>query len=284
MLVDGGDFFAREREQGEATSRLIWSNMEALKYDAVALGEGELSQLDLLMELMEKTPLPVVATNVEVLRNGVFVPLGAPYHISTINGVRVGFLSLISENEASPAALGTMATEIRILPPAETAARVARELRKQADLVVLLAHVDNKTMEEYASALPDVDLVTGGHVTIKDEGPIPIGDVVVNRSGTRGQNVCSTRIIVSPLGKVVDFGGINVTLGPSFREDSTVLAQVTQVKEVENRLRQEKMAAMREKMEQKAKERQAASEQTGAAADQKLPGKTAVPPTPVQQP
>lgn len=255
--------------------------MEALRYDAVALGEGELSQLDLLQQLMEKTPLPVVATNVQVLRNGVFVPLTAPYRIATINGVEVGFLSLISETEASPAALGAMATDIRILPPAETAARVARELRKQVDLVVLLAHVDNKTMEEYASAMPDVDMVVGGHVTIKDEGPIPIGDVVVNRSGTRGQNVCSTRMIVSPLGEVVDFGGINITLGPSFREDSTVLAQVTQVKETENRLRQEKMAAMRERMEQKARERQAAGEGTTPAADQQ-----STPPAapPVQKP
>jgi 2',3'-cyclic-nucleotide 2'-phosphodiesterase (5'-nucleotidase family) len=283
VLVEGGDFFAREREQGEATSRLVWSNLEALKFDAVALGEGELSQLDLLQQLMEKTPLPVVATNVEVLRNGVFVPLAAPYHIATMNGVKVGFLSLISENEASPAALGTMATDVRILPPAETAARVARELRKQVDLIVLLAHVDNKTMEEYASALPEVDMVVGGHVTIKDEGPIPIGHVVVNRSGTRGQNLCSTRMIVSPLGQVVDFGGINVTLGPAFREDSTVLAQVTQVKEAENRMRQEKMAAMREKMELKAKERQAAGEQTAPAADQKLPDPPVTPPPPVQQ-
>jgi len=182
--------------------------------------------------------------------------------------VKVGFLSLISENEASPAALGTMATEVRILPPAETAAHVAREVRKQADLVVLLAHVDNKTMEEYAGALPDVDLVLGGHVTIKDEGPIPIGNVVVNRSGTRGQTLCSTRMIVSPIGKVVDFGGINVTLSPGYPEDSTVLAQVAQVKEAERQMRQAKMAEMRAKMEQKAKERQAGAPSTAPSADQ----------------
>ena len=230
--------------------------MEALKYDAVAVGETELAQLDLLQQLMEKSPLPVIATNVEVRRNGVFEPLGVPWHISTIDGVKVGFLSLISETEASTAALGNMAPEVRILPPAETAVRVVRELRKQVDLVVLLAHVDNKTMEEYASAMPDVDVVVGGHVTIKDEGPVAVGTGVVNRSGTRGQNVCSTRMILSPGGQVVDFGGINTTLAPEFPEDSTVLAQVNLVKDEEAKVRQEKNRQMREKIEQRAQERQ----------------------------
>jgi 2',3'-cyclic-nucleotide 2'-phosphodiesterase (5'-nucleotidase family) len=257
MLVEGGDFIHRERERGELESSLIWRNMETLKYDAVTLGELELSQLDLVQQLMEKTPLPLIDTNVEVLKDGVWVPLGEKSRVVVLNGVRVGFLSLISENEASPAALGTMATEVRILPPTETAAAVAAELRKRADVVVLLAHVDGKTMEEYASALPDVDLIVGGHVTVKDEGPIEFGRVIVNRSGTRGQSLCSTRLIVSPEGRVVDYGGINVTLGPEFREDSTVLAQVNQVKEEGARVRQEKMQAIRDKMEKKASDRQA---------------------------
>jgi 2',3'-cyclic-nucleotide 2'-phosphodiesterase (5'-nucleotidase family) len=286
LLVDGGDFFGRDTSVAGA-SRLTWHNMENLKYDAVTVGETELAQLGLLQQMMEKTPLPLIATNVEVLQNGVFVPLGAPSHITTINGVKVGFLSLISESEASPAVLGPVATDIRILPPAETAARVAHELRKQVDLVVLLAHVDGKTMEEYASAMPDVDVVIGGHATIKDDGPIPIGRVVINRSGTRGQSVCSTRMIVSPAGKLVDFGGINVTLGPEFPVDSTVLAQVTQVKQDETQSRLAKNKLMQERLEQKTRERQEAlpaANQAAPGQGQGAPGQTPVPQPPATPP
>jgi 2',3'-cyclic-nucleotide 2'-phosphodiesterase (5'-nucleotidase family) len=282
LLVDGGDFIFREKERGDLETTLMWTNMEALKYDAVTLGELELSQLDLVQQLMEKSPIPLVESNVEVLRNGVWEPLGQKSLIATVNGVKVGFLSLISENEASPAALGDNASKIRILPPTETAAAVAAQLRKSADLVVLLAHVDGKTMEEYASALPDVDVIVGGHVTIKDEGPVEIGHVILNRSGTRGQSVCSTRLIVSPEGRVVDYGGINVTLGPGFREDSTVLAQVNQVKEEGARLRQAKMQEIRGRMEQKSNERQADQ----AAPDTTTPpaGTNPIPPAPPAPP
>jgi 2',3'-cyclic-nucleotide 2'-phosphodiesterase (5'-nucleotidase family) len=270
-LVDGGDFLNRERDRGEAESRLIWRNMEDVKYDALTLGEYELGQLDLVLQLMEKTSLPIVCTNVEVQQGLNWVPLGEKSRVVEIHGVRVGFISLITETEASSAALGENASRIRLLPAAEEAARVARELRGRADLVVLLAHVDGKSMEEYASAMPFVDAVIGGHVTLKDEGPIAVGDVVVNRSGTRGQHICSTRLIVSPEGGVVDFGGINVTLGPGFREDSAVVAAVTQVKEEAARVRQEKMKEARERLEQKAQERQAAEPAANQPATPRTP-------------
>ena len=142
----------------------------------------------------------------------------------------------------------------------ETTTEIANALRQQADLVVLLAHLDPRAMEQYSTVLTDVDVVVGGHVTRKDEGPHLVGNAILNRSGTRGQTVGITRLIVSPHDEIVDFGGLNLTLVPGYPEDDLVRAEVDRVKEQSVKLRKEKVRASREERERKAAERKTESE------------------------
>jgi len=227
--MDGGDFMTRALDREEPKAILTWKEMNRLGYDAVCLGEIEYSHWELVKQLMQESPLPVVSTNVEQLVDGQWVPVGEKYRILDVEGVRLGVIGVISEEQFTTPILNKVEGEVRVLPPLEQIESAVAELAPVTDIIVLLAHMDSKSLEQHASLLADVDVVLGGHVTQNDDMPLQIAKAIVNRSGTRGQVLATTRLIVSPKGEVVDFGGKNVTLVPGYREDPEVLAAVNEV-------------------------------------------------------
>ncbi|MCK4302961.1 MAG: hypothetical protein KAY24_01845 [Candidatus Eisenbacteria sp.] len=233
LLVDGGDFFHRVNKLESIVS---WREMERLGYAAVTLGEVEFERWELAESLLTHTDLPVVCTNVERQTASGWELVGNRYLIVPVNGVRVGILSVI-DSQLSNSVIEKAGDRVRLLPAMETTREVARILRKKSDVVVLLAHLDYKAMEQYASSLPEVDVILGGHMTRKDTGPKKIADTIINRSGTRGQHVCITRLVVSPQNEVVDFGGLNLTLTADYPEDPVVAELAQTAKDESIRLR-----------------------------------------------
>jgi len=213
-------------------SVLIWKEFERLGYDAVTLGEIELRHWDLLPELMEQHPIPLVCTNLERLQDGHWAPLGEKYLIIDADGVKVGVLGVISESLVSAHIVRATNEEIRVLPPMEEIDRLVPILAEQTDVIVVLAHMEAQAFEQFASLLNGVDVLLGGHVTRRDEAPLQIADVIVNRSGTRGQALASTRMIISPHGEVIDFGGRNAILLPEYPEDPVVLEAIAQANRI----------------------------------------------------
>jgi 2',3'-cyclic-nucleotide 2'-phosphodiesterase (5'-nucleotidase family) len=240
LLVDGGDFVHRNGLDNFLESQLTWNEMVRSGYDGVTLGELEFSQWDMVDSLMHCTTLPVVCTNTECLRDGQWQPVGERYRIVQINGVRVGILGVIGPTQLSPSVIHSAGDRIRMLPPVESVQAAAAEIKDRTDVIVLLAHLDPQAMEQYASTLTDVDVILGGHMTLLDTGPILSSKAIINRSSTRGQHVAVTRVIVSPAGRVVDFGGINVTLDPEFPEDPQVAQAAEVAKDEDQRLVRER--------------------------------------------
>lgn len=229
--------------------------MNRLAYAAATLGELEFRTWDLVESLMVAHPLPIVCTNVEMLKGDQWVPIGEPYRIIEVNGVRVGVMSVIGKGQLSDPVVSATEDRIRRLEPMETTRKVAATLREKADIVVLLAHLDPRAMEQYASSLEEVDVVLGGHMTPKDEGPVLIADALVNRSGTRGAHVGITRLVVSPQSEIVDFGGLNVTLSPDFPEDPVVAEAAQKAKDEGARLRKAQNMQRREEAKRKREDR-----------------------------
>ncbi len=237
--MDGGDFLHRNARDNYLESVLTWNEMVRTGYQAVTLGELEFGQWETVDSLMRHTPLPVVCTNVEVLRDGQWQQLGERYRLIEINGIRVGILGVIGPTQLSPTVIRSTGDRVRLLPPEESLREAVAEVRGRTDVLVLLAHLDPQAMEQYASLLPDVDVILGGHMTAADTGPVPAGDAILNRSGSRGQVVSVTRLIISPEGQIVDFGGLNFTLVPEYAEDAAVAQAAESAKaEGERRVRE----------------------------------------------
>lgn len=251
LLVDGGDFIHRNGKDNYLESLLTWDEMVRAGYHAATLGEIEFGQWDMVDSLMRHTKLPVVCTNVECLRDGQWQQVGERYRIEEINGIRVGILGVIGPNQLSPSTVRAAGDRVRMLPPVESLQAAVAEIKNRTDVIVLLAHLDPQAMEQYAATLTDVDVIVGGHMTQLDAGPIQSTRAVINRSSTRGQHVAVTRLIVSPAGELVDFGGLNVTLEPGYPEDPEI-AQAAEFARAEGQ-RMVRERTQRRQREQSAK-------------------------------
>jgi 2',3'-cyclic-nucleotide 2'-phosphodiesterase (5'-nucleotidase family) len=284
LVVDAGDFMHRDRERNLPDSRATWKEFQRARYDAVAFGREEFDKWDLAQEWMREFPIPVVCTNVEQLVGGRWVPIGEKYRLVTVNGVKVGIVSLISENQLLPNIIARYNDTLRLLPPLETVQGAVDELRAKrgAEIVVVLAMVDNDAVEQYATLLHGVDAIVGGYQPPNRNSAELIGDVVVDRVGSRGQYMGSTELIVSPQGKRVEFGGLNVTLGAGISEQPEVLAEVKNAKNESTLLMRDAGRREREAIEAKAGETNpdvSPDAAAKAAADQAQPGTDKVPPS-----
>ena len=75
-----------------------------------------------------------------------------------------------------------------------------------------------------------VDVVLGGHKSIASDWALSAGDVVVSRCGMSGQFFSTTRLILSPEGEIIDWGGRNYLLDARWPSDDEMQAEVEEVR------------------------------------------------------
>ncbi len=268
--------------------------MERLNYDAVALGEYEVAEWTLTDSLLGLgSTLPLVTTNVERRAGEDWKPVGARCRVVEVDGVRVGFLSVLDEGRNTTAALREAQGAVRVLPPIATTREVARLLkgtgaqlapaarvlheaeakrlaRERADILVLIGHLDDVSIQTFADSIPEIDVILAGTHQDRDEQPVKFGRAVVNRSGDRGVAVAVTNLVVSPGNEIVDFSGQAPALDPSWPEDPHVAAVVAATTEASRRAvdamlerkRQERMERFR--LMQAQRQRETGGGQPGA--------------------
>ena len=178
--------------------------MIRLGYGAVTLGAAELQQWFFVRSLLSSTDLPVVCTNIEMLVDEDWVPVGQRTLLIEVNG-------------------------LRILPGLEADRRAAASLRDDADIIVLLAHINSAALSTYADELPDDDIILGGHQPRSMDGPELASGTIVNCSRVRGMTMAVTKMSVSSENEIVAFGGTNVQIDEHCPEDSVIAADADQV-------------------------------------------------------
>ncbi|MBU8921904.1 MAG: hypothetical protein KOO63_08795 [Bacteroidales bacterium] len=133
-------------------SRFLSSMMIELGYDAVAIGEKELSYG--LRSILEDAAsgLPVICAN--LYRDG--DRLFPPTVIKEVRGTKIGIMALLAERPAEEG-------DIEIRDPVAEGLIVMEELQRETDYTILLAHMRKEKLREVITALDGLDLVIRGH-------------------------------------------------------------------------------------------------------------------------
>jgi hypothetical protein len=206
--VTSGDFYGTADVFNESKSHFVANMMSVLGYDAIGIGEMDLNfGLGSLAKDTRKYHLPVVCANLLARVDSVKVrekgpeydaaeKLGtafAPYRIVEKNGIRFGFIGAMSastkQRGGGVSSIDALTYTLEETEPAIKA--VLADVRKQSDVVVLLAHMDQIEAQHLAEALPDIDLMIIGH----DPGnrpmgePIVVGKTRILRATAQGQNL-----------------------------------------------------------------------------------------------
>ena len=191
LLLDAGDAVAAWNLTYRLRGEPILRAMAELGYSAMAMGNRESHPLKRgLEQKLRDASFPVLAANVRARRQ--LLPEVVRSHVLlSVPGARVGVIGLAPQM-VRPTSLWARGTDYVFEDPLAVAPELAGRLREDADLVVCLSHC-GETVDRELAALPEVDLVLGGHTHTARVLQEP-GRALIVYPGHHGSHVAKTEI------------------------------------------------------------------------------------------
>jgi 5'-nucleotidase / UDP-sugar diphosphatase len=186
-MMDAGDFsdgtpFSIEYH-GEADALA----MNAAGYDFGTLGNHEFNNpLPRLRSIIKLFQYPVLCAN--AIDNSTGAPFITPYEIRDLGPLKIGIFGLVTHS-----ANGYPATQnaLTVADEIETAKRMVKELRSKADIIIALSHSGEDVDQQIAAAVPEIDIIVGGH----SHSRLPVGEFVWHSADLRSDEVNGTVIV-----------------------------------------------------------------------------------------
>jgi len=164
LLLHAGDFNQGTSYYTQMHGELEVDMINALKYDAVALGNHEFDDgIESLTERVRRIQCPVLCANLDLssFELGKYV---RPYTVLHRGGRKIGIIGL--EADISTCVAKSISSRIPQLDPVEVTNKWAEYLRKteKCDMVILLSH-NGFVPEDQVNITKEkgIDLVIGGH-------------------------------------------------------------------------------------------------------------------------
>lgn len=197
LLLDAGDFYQGSRFWHEFKGQPDIRLMNTLRYDAATIGNHDFDGgLELLARRLREARFPILCANFHVESNHILHNLWQPYVILNTHGLRVAVLGLtIDALELYPQAFRE---QVRITPAIETARTLLPELRRQADVVILLSHLGHLGDVALAEAVAGFDLIIGGHTHTALEQPLWVNDTPIVRGIVGNSSIGRSVLQVEP--------------------------------------------------------------------------------------
>jgi 2',3'-cyclic-nucleotide 2'-phosphodiesterase (5'-nucleotidase family) len=198
VLVDGGDAwqgtFISNANKGEAVTKA----MSLMKYDAMAVGNHDFDWgQDVLAQRAKEASFPFLATNVVETATGKLPSYLKPYIVKDVGIAKVGILG-ITNPDSNTIVKATSVAGLKFGAPAAMIQPFLSELQKQADIIVVVAHIGAADAANLARDVPGIDVIVAGH----DHQPVQTarveGKTTIVDSGAYTQYLGRLEIIVDP--------------------------------------------------------------------------------------
>lgn len=192
-------------------------------YDALTLGEADLSAPDLLAKASSLS-YPLVSANVHY-------PAGqgpniVPYVIKEVGGVKVAITGVL-DAEIARSAPQLQGPDAPVVDDEVAALNVlVPELRYEASIVVVLAHTGMIKARTLAAQVPGIDIIIAGHGGGMAAVPTKIGRAYLVQAGEAGENMGEIVFSVSPDWSTTNVTGKATPLTKDIPEDPAVKAMV----------------------------------------------------------
>ncbi len=177
VLVDCGDlaynFPYSESNHFEPMPEFVNANL----YNVTSLGNHEFQwpNSTLQKELLSQLKSDVLCANVLDKKTGQPIPGVKPYVIKEIDGLKVAFIGIVTEDMATPAHPEVGKDLIKLGENESLRKYVAEVKGKGADIIIGLTHQGIADDKKSAAAVPGLDLIIGGHDHFVTEEPIVVG-------------------------------------------------------------------------------------------------------------
>lgn len=194
LVLDGGDKISGTPVSTMFEGVPIFEVLNEVGYDASVLGNHEFDHgYKQMLKFKEIANYPLLAANA-------FAPNGslladAPSLITTVNGIKVGIIGLITEQ--TPSMIIPAGNEgISFAPAKEMLQGMVAAIRPQVDLLILVSHVGHDEEKVLAQEVEGIDVIIGGHSHTEVQVPIKVGSTYVAQAGDYGAFVGKIELMV----------------------------------------------------------------------------------------
>ncbi|MDN7244715.1 cell wall-binding repeat-containing protein [Planococcus shenhongbingii] len=229
LLLDAGDVFSGTLYFNKYEGQADLPFMNLMKYDAMTFGNHE---FDLgssanghlrLSQFVAGADFPFVAANVDFSGDANLAPLekdgytataknGEIYEgiIKEIDGEKVGIFGLTTEETATISSANEVAFTDYIAAAKEA---VAGFKSQDVDKVIALTHIgydDNANIDNdkaLAAAVPDIDVIVGGHTHTELQKPVKAGNTVIVQAKQYNEFLGELDVTFNEAGVVTAFDG-----------------------------------------------------------------------------
>jgi 2',3'-cyclic-nucleotide 2'-phosphodiesterase (5'-nucleotidase family) len=162
VFVLPGDFLSPSTMSSMFQGGQMVATLNAAGLDLATFGNHEFDfGAEVTRERMRESRFTWVSAN--VLDPATGFPFGdaAPFVLRDFGGIRVAFFGLVTPDTHT---LSKGAATLKFLDPIQAAKDVvARARRARADVIIALTHQDMADDKQLAAAVPEIDLILGGH-------------------------------------------------------------------------------------------------------------------------
>lgn len=161
LVLDAGDLLSGTPVSGFFKGEADWKSAELLGYDALAIGNHDFDYgQQTLRKAIKTVKVPIISANIVEQTSGTL--LAKPYIIKTVSGIKIAILGLTTPT-APTSTHPKNVVGLNFDDSAITAKKYIPELRKKANLVVVLSHLGYGEDRDLAQSVKGIDVIVGGH-------------------------------------------------------------------------------------------------------------------------
>jgi len=209
LLLDAGDIFTGTVEGSITRGKAIVRLMNQADYDAMTLGNHEFDYgFYNLQQLAKAAEFPFLGANVRRKNTNQLLAFSRPYIIKKYDGLKVGIIG-VTTAEVPSITLARNVGQVIFLDPISTVQTYQKLLRQEGvDLLIVLSHLGLEEDKELARAVPEIDLIIGGHSHDLLVKPMRVGDrdTLICQAGSYGRFAGRLDLQVDPdRDKIADY-------------------------------------------------------------------------------
>jgi len=190
LLLDAGDIFTGTVEGSITRGKAIVRLMNLAGYDAMTLGNHEFDfGFYNLQQLAKTANFPFLGANVQRKKTSRLLSFSSPYIVKRYDGLTVGIIG-VTTAEVPSITLARNVGQVIFLDPISTVTTYQRLLKQEGvDLLIVLSHLGLEEDKKMARAVPEIDLIIGGHSHDLLVKPMRVGDrkTLICQAGSYGK-------------------------------------------------------------------------------------------------
>jgi 5'-nucleotidase / UDP-sugar diphosphatase len=207
LLVDAGDAWQGTYISNENKGQAITQIMSLLKYDAQTVGNHDFDWgQDVLKQRTQEASFPFLCANCAD-QTGAIPTYLKPYAVKDLGVARVAMIGLILPSAAS-IIKDTSISGLHFLPLAETVRKYLPEMKQKADLLIAITHVGLEPLvpegdRALATAVPELDVIVGGHSHTALRAATTVGHTIIVQTGAYTANLGDLELVIDPATKKI---------------------------------------------------------------------------------